>query len=100
MYSLTETGIISRFDAKTGKVSYKTRLDPEAGYFTTSPWAYNGKVFCLSEEGKTFVVEAGPTFKLLRVNPLEEMAQATPAIAGERLLVRTESKLYSIRGAK
>ena len=100
VYSLTETGILSRYEAKTGKLSYKTRLDSEAGYFTTSPWAYNGKVFCLSEEGKTFVVAGGEAFQLLHVNSLEEMAQATPAIADDRLLVRTESILYSIRRAK
>ncbi len=96
IYVLTEKGILSRFDARAGKLSYKTRLDVDAGFFTSSPWAYNGKVFCLSEEGKTFVVEAGETFRLLRSNPLDEMAQATPAIAGDRLLLRTESKLYSI----
>ena len=77
-------------------MSYKSRLDVDAGFFTSSPWAYNGKIFCLSEEGKTFVVEAGETFKLLRTNPLDEMAQATPAIIGDRLLLRTETKLYSI----
>ena len=97
IYSLSETGILSRFDAKTGKLSYKSRLAADAGFFTTSPWAYNGKVFCLSEEGKTFVVEADGTFKVLHVNALEEMSQATPAMAGDRLLLRTESKLYSIR---
>ncbi|MFN0100620.1 MAG: PQQ-binding-like beta-propeller repeat protein [Bryobacteraceae bacterium] len=97
IYSLTETGILSRFDAKSGKLSYKSRLDSEAGYFTSSPWAYNGKLFCLSEEGKTFVVAAGETFRLLHVNSLEEMAQATPAMVGERLLLRTETRLYSIR---
>ncbi|HEU0121420.1 MAG TPA: PQQ-binding-like beta-propeller repeat protein [Bryobacteraceae bacterium] len=97
IYALTETGILSRFDAKSGKLSYKSRLAPDAGYFTASPWAYNGKLFCLSEEGKTFVVSAEETFTLLHVNPLDEMAQATPAIVDGRLLIRTESKLYSIR---
>ena len=58
VYSLTETGILSRFDAKTGKQTYKTRIDPAATAFTTSPWAYNGKLFLLSEEGQTFVVDA------------------------------------------
>lgn len=100
IYALTETGILSRFDAKTGKLSYKSRIDPEAGFFTTSPWAYNGKIFCLSEEGKTFVIAAGETFQLLHANPLDEMAQATPAIVDDRLLLRTESKLYSIRRPK
>jgi outer membrane protein assembly factor BamB len=97
IYSLTETGILTRFDAKTGKQSYKTRIDPAATAFTTSPWAYNGKLFCLSEEGKTFVIAAGEEFKLLHVNDLDDMAQATPALAGERLLLRTERHLYSIR---
>ncbi|HKZ03047.1 MAG TPA: PQQ-binding-like beta-propeller repeat protein, partial [Pyrinomonadaceae bacterium] len=39
VYTLTETGILSRFDAKTGKQTYKTRIDPLATAFTTSPWA-------------------------------------------------------------
>ena len=96
IYVLTEKGILSRFDARTGKLSYKSRLDVDAGFFTSSPWAYNGRVFCLSEEGKTFVVKAGETFELLRGNELDEMAQATPAIVAGRLLLRTESKLYAI----
>lgn len=98
VYALTETGILSRFDAKTGKQIYKTRIDPRATAFTTSPWAYNGKLFCLSEEGQTFVITTGEEFKLLHVNELDDMAQATPALAGERLLIRTEHRLYSIRG--
>ena len=97
IYTLTETGILTRFDAKTGKQTYKTRIDPAATAFTTSPWAYNGKLFCLSEEGQTFVIAAGETFKLLHVNELDDMAQASPAIVGERLLLRTEQRLYSIR---
>jgi outer membrane protein assembly factor BamB len=97
IYTLTETGILSRFDAKTGKQIYKTRIDPAATAFTTSPWAYNGKLFCLSEEGQTFVIAAGETFKLLHMNALDDMAQASPAIVGERLLIRTERRLYSIR---
>ena len=97
LYVLSETGIVSRFAAKSGKLSYKSRLDREAGHFTSSPWAYNGKIFCLSEEGDTYVVAAGEEFELLHVNPLGEMAQATPAMVGERLLIRTESRLYSIR---
>lgn len=97
IYALTETGILTRFDAKTGKQTYKTRIDPRATAFTTSPWAYNGKLFCLSEEGQTFVISTGEEFKLLHVNELDDMAQASPALVGERLLIRTEKRLYSIR---
>jgi len=97
VYTLTETGILNRFDAKTGKQIYKTRIDPAATAFTTSPWAYNGKLFCLSEEGQTFVIGTGEQFQLLHVNDLDDMAQASPALVGERLLIRTEHRLYSIR---
>ncbi|MDQ1592721.1 MAG: hypothetical protein QOG71_3348 [Pyrinomonadaceae bacterium] len=97
IYALTETGILSRFDAKTGEQTYKLRIDPAATAFTTSPWAYNGKLFCLSEEGQTFVIATGEKFQLLHVNALDEMALASPALVGERLLIRTESRLYSIR---
>jgi outer membrane protein assembly factor BamB len=100
VYALTETGILSRYDARTGKMTYRTRIDPAATAFTSSPWAYNGKLFCLSEEGQTFVVAAGEQFQLLHVNALDDMAQASPAIVGERLLIRTERKLYSIRRGK
>ena len=100
VYSLTETGILSRFDAKTGKQIYKTRIDPAATAFTTSPWAYNGKLFLLSEEGQTFVVDAGEEFKLLHVNALDDFTVATPALVGERLLIRTEKRLYSIKNGK
>ncbi len=97
IYTLTETGILNRFDAKTGKQFYKARIDPAATAFTTSPWIYNDKLFCLSEEGQTFVVGTGEEFKLLHVNELDDFAQASPALVGDRLLIRTEQRLYSIR---
>jgi outer membrane protein assembly factor BamB len=98
LYVLSEKGILTRFDAKTGKMTYKERLDREAGAFTSSPWAYNGRIFCLSEEGQTFVVAAGETYKLLHMNPLDEIALSTPAIIEDRLLIRTQTRLYSIKG--
>jgi len=100
IFTLTETGILNRFDAKTGKQTYKTRIDPAATNFTTSPWAYNGKLFCLSEEGQTFVVSTGEQFQLSHINRLDDFTQASPALVGDRLLLRTEHKLYSIRRTK
>jgi len=96
LYVLTHNGILTRFDAKTGTQTYKSRIG-EGVNFTSSPWGYNGKVFCLSEEGKTFVIRAGEKYELLDSNDLEEMALATPAFSGDRLILRTENHLYSIR---
>jgi outer membrane protein assembly factor BamB len=96
LYVLTHTGILTRFDAKTGAQSYKARVG-EGGDFTSSPWGYNGKVFCMNEEGKTYVIRAGDQYELLGANDLGEMALATPALIGDRLILRTENHLYSIR---
>ena len=100
-YVLFDFGFLACHEARTGNLVYeKQRVRPEAATaFTASPWAYNGKIFALSEDGDTFVFQAGPDYKLLRKNPLEEMCMATPAIAGDRLLVRTLTKLYCIRSA-
>jgi outer membrane protein assembly factor BamB len=96
IYVLTHTGILTRFDAKTGAQTYKARIG-EGGDFTSSPWGYNGKVFCVDEEGRTFVIRAGDKYELLGSNDLGEMALATPALIGDRLILRTENHLYSIR---
>lgn len=97
LYILTDKGILSRHDAKTGEQTYKTRIHSEARNFTASPWAYDGKVFALNEEGATFVIRAGEEFELLGINRLDDFAMATPAIAGDRLLIRTQEALYSVR---
>lgn len=97
LYVLFEKGIFARYDLETGERVYRSRIAPGAAAFTASPWAYNGKIFALSEEGTTYVIEAGATFHLLGENALEDWALASPAIVGDRLLVRTQSRLYSIR---
>ncbi len=96
LYSITDTGILSRYDAATGTRTYRARIEGGTA-FTASPWASNGQVFALNEEGKTFVLGTGDTYELLRVNDLDEFALATPALANDRLLLRTETRLYSIR---
>jgi outer membrane protein assembly factor BamB len=98
LYVLTHNGILTRFDAKTGVQTYKARIG-EGGDFTSSPWGYRGRIFCMNEEGKTFVIRAGDKYELLDSNDLEEMTLATPALIGERLIVRTENHLYSIRNS-
>ncbi len=96
-YTLYDRGFFTCHDAKTGKEVYsKQRIDPSAGEFTSSPWAYNGKIYCLSEDGDTYVIQSGPEYKMLGKNSLDEMCMATPAIASSSLIIRTASKLYRI----
>ena len=98
-YSLLDRGFFEAYDAKSGEPVYgRNRVSPRGGAsFTASPWAYNGKIFALSEQGDTFVIDAGPEFRVDHVNELDEMAMASPAIAGGRLLLRTRSKVYSLK---
>jgi hypothetical protein len=97
-YVLFDFGFLACHDARTGRQIYeKQRIRPEPTSFTASPWAANGRIFALSEDGDTFVFQAGPEFRLLHQNPLDEMCMATPAMAGDRLLIRTLTKLYCFR---
>src|SRR5262249_43724679 len=81
LYVLESQGFLQVHDAITGERVYgRKRIDPATSGFSASPWAYNGKVFLLSEDGDTYVIEAGPEFKLLRKNSLGEMTLATPAV--------------------
>jgi outer membrane protein assembly factor BamB len=96
-YTLLDRGILLNHDARTGKQIYgRQRVSVEASGFTASPWAYNQKIFAISEDGETFVIQAGPEFKLLGKNVLNGMVLATPAIARGSLFIRTSAKLYRI----
>ena len=88
---------MSCYDAKTGKEAYRKERLPLAKGFTSSPWAYDGKVFCLDEDGTTFVLNAGPEFKLLGKNKLDEMFWSSPALAGGMMFIRGTDHLYGIK---
>ena len=99
-YSLLDRGFFESYDARTGDPIYGRQRITVGVSFTASPWAYNGKIFALSEQGDTYVIKAGPEFEVLAINSLDEMAMASPAIVGDRLLIRTRSKLYSVRNTQ
>jgi outer membrane protein assembly factor BamB len=99
LYVLYDRGVLSAYDAQTGKPLYERERLPDGLHFSTSPWAYNGRIFCLNEDGVTFVLRSGGRFELLRTNKLadDDMGMATPAMVGDRLLVRTSARVYCIR---
>jgi len=99
LYVLLDQGFLVCYDAATGEMIYKRQRLPKGRAFTASPWAHDGKIFCLNEYGTTFVIRAGSEFELLHTNSLDEdaMCMATPALAGNRLLIRTEAALYCLQ---
>lgn len=101
LYTLYDRGLLTCHDANTGEEVYgKQRFSP-SGSFTASPWAGNGFLFFLSEEGLTYVVKAGPDFEIVETNQLDELCLASPAVVGDKLLIRTASRLYCLtEGAK
>jgi outer membrane protein assembly factor BamB len=103
LYVLYDRGRLSAFQPRTGTPLYENqRLSRETMQCWASPWGYNRLVFCLNEEGATFVVRAGDRFVLLHTNQLaaDDMCFATPALAGDRLLIRTSARIYCIRKSK
>lgn len=99
LYVLHDRGFFACYDAASGRELYSKQRLPNGRAFTSSPWAYDGKIFCLNEDGLTFVIRAGDEFELLHTNQLEEddMGMASPAIVGDRLLIRTAARLYCMR---
>ncbi|CAN5873098.1 PQQ-binding-like beta-propeller repeat protein [soil metagenome] len=95
-YLVHDTGILTVLDARTGKQVYKVRVGGGGHTFSASPVAAGSRVYLLSEEGVTFVLDTGDTYKEIAKNELDEMSLASPAIAGNALYIRTQSKLYKI----
>jgi outer membrane protein assembly factor BamB len=95
MYLMKEGGIVTSINPATGEV-LKTGRTPKAleGYFA-SPVAADGKIFMVSESCKVTVLKAGAQWEVLATNDLDEECWATPAIAGNSLIIRTRGALYS-----
>lgn len=97
-YTVLDRGFFTAHDARTGEPLYPRQRIVTDGFaaFTSSPWASNGKIFALSEEGDTYVFRAGPKYELIGKNTIPEMSMATPAIARGSLILRTSSRVYRL----
>ena len=95
-YLVHDTGILNVLDAKTGKPIYRARVGGGGHTFSASPVAFGSRVLFLTEEGVGFVLDSGEVYKEIARNEVGEMSLASPAIAGNALYLRTQSKLYKI----
>jgi outer membrane protein assembly factor BamB len=91
-------GILGCYDAASGHQHYRQRIEGAKG-FTASPWASDNNIYCLDEDGQTFVLAAGGEFKLLATNKLDDAFWSSAAVAGDHLLLRGVNNLYSIAPA-
>jgi outer membrane protein assembly factor BamB len=96
LYCGSDRGVLSCFACETGKVVYRESLDPKGAAFSASPVAADGKVYFTAEDGEVYVVQAGPEFKLLGVNQMDETCMATPALSRGTMIFRTRQHLVAV----
>lgn len=96
LYLVSDKGIITCLDAKSGAIKYDGGRVPVPSSFTSSAVAYDGKLLLTSEDGDTFVIKAGPTHEVLHTNSLGEVVLSSIAIADGKLFIRGDKHLYCI----
>ena len=96
-YLMSDTGIITCFDALTGKVVYEGGRPPIPSTFFASPIAFDGKILLTTEDGDSFVVKSGPVHEVLATNSVGEPVYASPAVGGGTIYIRGERHLFAIR---
>ncbi len=100
IYLVKDGGIVSCFNAATGEVIWQQERLPSAGSYYASPVAADGRIFLTSLDGKMTVLKAGGEKpEVLRTIDFGERIGATPALAEDRIYVRTASKLYAFGSA-
>lgn len=93
LYTINEGGIAQCLKADSGEVVWQERI---GGNFSASPVAAENHIYFLSDAGETTVIEAGPEFKVLARNALNERCQASIAISSQHLFIRTLSALWCV----
>jgi outer membrane protein assembly factor BamB len=92
----TNSGVLTVFDAKSGKPHYALqRLDGVPNVFA-SPAGAAGRVYIPGREGSTVVLRNGPAYEVLAKNDLDDGFDASPALAGNEIYLRGLKNLYCI----
>ncbi|MCC6590384.1 MAG: PQQ-binding-like beta-propeller repeat protein [Bryobacterales bacterium] len=94
LYLCKEGGILTALDAKTGKVLKQGRITGAPGAYFASPIAAGNKIYTVSEEGKMAIIKPGADWEVVKIVDFTEPVNATPAIIGNRIYVRTHNALY------
>ena len=96
LYCCADRGQLSCIEAGTGKLLYRENVSSSSAAFSASPVAADGKIYCTAEKGDVYVVKAGPEFKLIGINKMNETCIATPAISQGTLFFRTRHHLVAV----
>jgi hypothetical protein len=91
-------GVLSCYDAKTGKQQYKERL-PKLKTLVACPVGVGEQILMLDEAGSAVVIKAGPKFEVVGSGKLDDTFWASPAVAGGDLFLRGVEHLFCIKQA-
>ena len=94
LYTCNDNGRLTVQDAMTGGLILRQRLGTASHTYSASAVAAGGHIYFVSEQGEVTVIEEGDVFKKFASNELGEVVMATPAISGDRLLIRSVRNLY------
>lgn len=97
LYLVKNGGLASCLDPEKGEFLYQEERLGALGDYYSSPIAGGGKILAISQAGVAVVYRAGPALEVIARNPLDEQVLATPALVGNTLYVRTETRLYAFR---
>jgi outer membrane protein assembly factor BamB len=96
IYMVSDLGVATSLDAKTGEVRWQERL---GGNFSSSPVFADGRIYFLNEAGVTTVLAPGKEFRRLAVNSLgEAWVLASMAVADGSFFIRSADDLFRIGG--
>ena len=97
LYFISDSGMLTCLDAKTGKPFYLQQRLPKAYSFKSSPIAVNGKLYLATENDDVVVVKLGETFEVIATNTMKDQSFiATPAVMDGTLYLRSETTLFAI----
>ena len=99
LYTCNDDGRLAVRDARTGALMYRQRVGSGARTYSASAVAASDRLYFCSERGEVTVVAAGKQFTKIASNQLNETIMATPAITGDRLLIRTVEHLICLKQA-
>jgi outer membrane protein assembly factor BamB len=94
LFVVKKGGVAAAFEIDDGKTVYEQKRIRNLGNYYASPVAGDGKIYVTGENGFIVVLKDGPKLEVLAKNDVGEPCIATPAIADDRLYVRTLNKLY------
>ena len=93
----TNNGLLSAFDAASGKPHYQVqRIAKAPGEVFSSPVGADGRVYIVSRDGVTTVIKHGTTYEVLAENALDDGFDASPALADGEIFLRGYKYLYAI----